>query len=229
MKQPSLWILCLCLCGCFGAGSLAPQDHFYRLPRIASAVPQANPLHLQRVAVAGFVADDLHRDRALLFSDSAAPLQLRRYHYHHWAATPSQLLQEHLISYLRHTQFAPQVVRDDEQQSQAMIRGRIQRLERILQPNQTSILVQVELSLSYKIADDIQTVRREYTRESVVADSLLDTSVQAYGLALEDIYRQFVIESTHQLLSGPAIVGTTHQSPAAPRRVSPSATSDPHQ
>ena len=112
MRHIALLTFVLVLSGCFGGGSEVPQDNFYRLTDITSAKQLTSPFEV--VAVATLKSDALHRERAILYSDVKQPLNIKRYHYHHWTQVPNELVQDHLIEYLRKAEFAPRMVRYGE-------------------------------------------------------------------------------------------------------------------
>jgi len=183
-------IFILTLSGCFGGGAEVPQDNFYRLADVASAQKIDSPFNV--VAVASFKSDALHQERAILYSEAAQPLNIQRYHYHHWTQVPNQLIQEHLIDYLREAGFATRIVRYGEVvKIDAKVSGFIKRFERVLDAGAVKVRVELELHIE-TLADKREYFQSTYSIEQKTSDSSMHASVVALSAALENIYQQFL-------------------------------------
>lgn len=205
-------LACTCalsLAGCLGGGPV-PQDRFYLLPRVAPEHPLPAPLVAGTLGVDRLRADGLREERAMLYIDPAHPLQVRRYHYHHWAAVPGELIQQNLIDYLRAAGAASRVVRDAPQLSvKARVTGRVLRLERIVGDDGVRVDVTLELYLSPSSAN-WSTVQGpgaggDYHASVAAGDRSMHATVEAYGRALDKIYGQFLQDiEAHAHLNGSA-------------------------
>jgi ABC-type uncharacterized transport system auxiliary subunit len=183
------------LSACFGGGQVVPQDRYYHLADISADV-----IHVTKpfgvVGVSILQSDALHRDRSILYSEQATPLQLNRYHYHHWTDAPGQLVQEHLIAYLRKAGFAREVIRYGAQSRiDAQISGRILRFERLV--DQGKVAVRIELSFATRHTQDQRHLIRVYDLERDCKDSSMNAAVEAFSKALQDIYNRFVTDIMH--------------------------------
>ena len=184
------------LTGCFGGGEVVPQDQFYHLADISENISRVSkPFGV--VAVTTLQSDALHRERTILYSEQSTPLKMNRYHYHHWTNAPGQLIQEHLIAYLRKTGFASDVIRYGEQSSiDAQISGYIHRFERLVGQGNPKIVIRLELSFISRVAGAQRTLTREYMLEQEAADDSMHASVDAFSRGLQEIYARFVADIT---------------------------------
>ena len=183
-------IFLLSLSGCFGGGSEVPQDNFYRLADISAA--QKMTSHFNIVAVTSLKSDALHQERAILYSEAAQPLNIQRYHYHHWTQVPNELIQEHLIEYLRKAEYAPRIVRYGEVvKIDAKVSGFIKRFERVLDAGIVKVSVELELHLE-TLTDKREHFQSTYKIKQETSDTSMHASVVAMSTALENIYQQFM-------------------------------------
>lgn len=196
MRNLFIFLLVSLLAGCFGGGEVIPQDQFYHLADISGTLPKVTRL-MGVVAVSALQSDALHRERTILYSELSSPLQLSRYHYHHWTNVPGQLIQEHLIAYLRKVGIASDVIRYGEQSRiDAQISGYIHRFERLLGQGKPKIAIRLELSFISRVAGEQRTLTREYTFEQEAADESMHASVDAFSRGLQEIYARFVADIT---------------------------------
>jgi ABC-type uncharacterized transport system auxiliary subunit len=189
-KNLFLLIFIFSLSGCFGGGAEVPRDNFYRLSEVDSAPKLSSPFKV--IAVAAFRSDDLHRERAILYSKMDKPLSINRYYYHHWTQAPNELIQEHLIDYLRKAEYSPIVVRYGEVvKIDAKLSGYIKRFERILDSGDVKVSVQLELHLD-TLGDVRKHFQHTYNIEQVTADTSMNSTVVTMSRVLEKIYQQFL-------------------------------------
>lgn len=185
--------------GCVGRGAAVPDDHFYQLPEILPEKTFDDHLVNNTIAVEPFRSDGLHGERAILYVNSQRPLELQRYHYYHWTASPPRLIQESLLKYLRKSRLARNVVRHDPvKQVDGIISGTLLHFERITGPG--GIKVDVALELEYDDQKLHQTWHKEYHVTLPVRNSSLHATIEGFGSALQQIFDTFVEE----LKSGPA-------------------------
>ena len=182
-----------CLSGCFGGGSPVPQDTYYRLsaPAIDHKIPSDTGLGV--IAVSTLKSDALYRERAILYSDSDNELSLKRYHYHHWAAIPNNLIQEHLIEYLRETGITKQVVRYGQlNKIEAHITGYIKRFERIVNRSGNRVVVELELQVELIQGEKRRIFYRNYKTDKKPSSDSMQSAVEAFGAGLQEIHQHFV-------------------------------------
>lgn len=184
----------LLLSACLGGGSTSiPQDHYYRLPRNKPVEVLAKPVLQGSVAVMQLQSHGLYRDRSMLFIETATPLEVQRYHYHHWTESPPLLIQENLVHYLRHKQAARRVMRyRPGTPADFYISGRINQYERVIDDGNPGVTVTLELELQSSQQKPLW--RREYTHSLAVANMDMHATVQAFGEVLTQIYEQFLAD-----------------------------------
>lgn len=180
-------LLPLLLAACAGGGQI-PEDHYYRL--LAAAVPQ----HLAAPALAGTLKVEpietfgIYRERAILFARSDDPADLRQHNYHYWIDSPTRLIRDQLVDYLRASGIAGTVAG-----AQVGLRGDIRlRLtlkdfERIIHSDGT---VSAKVRLDAVITDATNRPLRiaSYRRDEPAEDGTMSASVAAFGHALSGIY-----------------------------------------
>jgi len=197
----------LSLVGCLGGGPV-PPDRFYMLPRVTPERPLPAPLVAGTLGVDRLRADGLREERAMLYIDSAHPLQVRRYHYHHWAAVPGELIQQNLIDYLRAARAAPRVMRGAPDLSvKARVTGRVLRLERIVGEDGVRVDVTLELYLS-PASSSWESARApgvggDYHASVAASDRTMHATVEAYGRALDTIYARFIRDAAAATVERP--------------------------
>jgi ABC-type uncharacterized transport system auxiliary subunit len=186
------------LTGCFGGGTVVPQDQFYHLADISAEVTKVKkPFGV--VAVSPLQSDALHHERTILYSEQSAPLKLNTYYYHHWTEVPGQMIQENLIAYLRKIGFADTVIRYGERpRVDAQISGRIQRFERVLGQGKPKVEVRLELSFISREPGSQFALTKVYDLEREAADDSMEASVAAFSQALQEIYAAFVSDVLHE-------------------------------
>jgi ABC-type uncharacterized transport system auxiliary subunit len=196
MRYLSLILLLSLLSGCFAGGEVVPQDRFYHLADISGEVAQVSkPFGV--VAVSPLQSDALYHERTILYSLQSAPLMLNTYYYHHWSNVPGQMIQEHLIAYLRKAGFARTVIRYGERSHiDAQINGYIQRFERIVGEGNPKVVVRLELSFIARAPGAQRALTKVYNVEREAADNSMEASVEAFSQALQTIYARFVADVT---------------------------------
>lgn len=193
IHRHSLLLLCatlaLLLVSCASQGPV-PEDRFYRLP-VPPAQQEAIPALAAVLGVGRLRSDGLRDERAILYLHSERPLELRRYHYHHWVDAPTRMLQEHMIAYLRQAHGAAEVLRyTPGMQVDKVVGGRLLRFERVLGAGAGTVVVEMELGLGDGRYP--QQGLRVYRAEVEAGADSMHATVQAFGLALQQIYRQFL-------------------------------------
>jgi ABC-type uncharacterized transport system auxiliary subunit len=197
MRYLHLILLVSLLAGCFGGGEVVPQDRFYHLADISGDVMQVSkPFGV--IAVAPLKSNVLHHERTILYSLQSSPLMLNTYYYHQWDNVPGEMIQEHLIAYLRAVGFADTVVRYGErEQVDGQINGYIQRFERIVGNGLPKVVVRLELSFRTRTPGAQRSLTKVYSDEREAADNSMEATVAAFSQALQTIYGRFVADIMH--------------------------------
>lgn len=181
--------LCLLLGAC-ATPEPVPQDQFYRLVGPASPVRLAAPVIQGTLKVEPIKTFGIYRERAILFSPSDQPESLRQHHYHYWIDTPTRLIRDQLVDYLRARGVAGTVAG-----SQIGLSGDIRlhlelkQFERVIHPaGKVSVKVWLDAVITDKSNRPLKIV--SYHSETPAGESAVAASVAAINLALGEIYQR---------------------------------------
>jgi len=191
-KIPALLLLIgiTLMAGCAGRTKV-PDDHFYQLPEFLPTRIFNDHVINTTIAVAPLRSDGLHGERAILYVNSNRPLELHRYHYHHWTESPPRLIQESLLKYLRQSSLVSNVVRYDPGENiDCMINGTLHHFERIVDAD--GIKVEVVLELEYSNQDPGKTWHKEYSVTLPIKNASLHSTIEGFGSALQQIFDTFI-------------------------------------
>lgn len=184
-------LMLLALVGGCGRGAAVPSDTFYRLAPVAAGA--AAPLTDRTLVVDAFDADSLYRERALLYSEDAANLTLKQYHYHHWEESPPRMLQLQLRDFLRAHGAAPAVVlRDSGNDAALHVQSRIERFEHIIQGGSVTARVGVEFTLT---GDGKTLLSRGYSVDKPATSADVAAVVAAMDAAVIEVYARFLADA----------------------------------
>ncbi len=187
---PLAGVALLGLSGClFGK---VPQDHFYRLEARspATALPAPPPL-AGSLRVEPVRMDGLTRGTALVYSMADRPAELRRYAYHFWVDSPSEMLRVALSRYLREAGAAENVLNVESRESaDYRLLARARRLEQVLEPGGGARVV-VELEVAIARPDGQLHFQRDYREERELSGGAPEAAVEL-GLALDAILARLV-------------------------------------
>ncbi len=179
----------LLLTACFGSPSSVPEDRFYTL-KISAAEKVTRKY--KRIAITKVYAHGLYNERALLYAKAELPLQIKRYHYHHWVMPPTQLIQHALSDYLKQSNIAKdvmvQAIGSDED---LRVSAQLLAFERVLQSEKQS--VRVELEFTVRLANGSSRVFN-YIQNITTKKNTLHSAAEAYGVALAVIFKAFLAD-----------------------------------
>lgn len=165
-----------------------PVDQFYRLPDFSSS-SESVVLSDQVIYVGIFETNGLHRERALIYSDKPQGLELKQYHYQHWIDSPTRMLRDSLVQFLRSKNAAPTVVTTVDPYPQIEIKGKIKRFDQIEKEDTTEVVVSLELRADME--GRLIHIQDYQAMEQSRSDSSTDL-INAYHLALEQCFSRFV-------------------------------------
>ncbi len=185
-------LLSLALVAC-GSVDPAPEDQYYRLP--AAAVTEQASSALDGTLVVGSIEHGgIYGERAILYSNASQPAKLQRYHYHTWADSPPRLIQDHLAVYLRNAGVASNALIDKGVVDwNYMLYGKLRRFERVMGGFGSKAVVELEFRLQ-KRGGDSYLLTKDYSAEVTVEDDSVNDTVEAFGAALAEIYRQLATD-----------------------------------
>jgi ABC-type uncharacterized transport system auxiliary subunit len=181
----------LLLAACAGSPPI-PDDHYYRLTRIAVEQTNDAPRLKGVLKVDPVKAYGIYRERALLYSRSEHPEELRQHRYHYWIDTPSRLIRDQLVAFLRASEIA-----DGVAGSQLSIQGdlklklSLKHFERVIGESAPQ-RIRVALEALLLNAEGEPLMTRRYQRELEASDSSIAASVRTFNRALHEIYRDLL-------------------------------------
>lgn len=194
----ALTLLTVLLGGCLSA-SRVPEDHFYKLPDIEQAQCGLNTEGV--IAVAPLHAYSLHGERALVYIETDKPLELKRYHYHHWMESPTRLIQSHLMDFLERCHAGASIIAYAPGETyDTLVRGKILNLERTISQTGSEVVVGLELEFSGK---NMHGFHHEYRVRLPVNGSGVHDTVSAIGKALLEVYGKFTADLQTRLGRNP--------------------------
>lgn len=158
-----------------------PPNRFYRLQvdtpatTVDAAAPKLNGvLVVQRFRAAGLIDE-----RPILYSESTG-LEVRQHHYHHWVDPPTDMIQEHMVAYLRATKAASVVTTPESRiRGDFVLRGRISRFEHILVDGAHRVLIETQVSL------------KDATRRHLLFSDTYRAEAEASGQGMEAVVEAF--------------------------------------
>lgn len=191
-RTSALWLLLPLLIAACATGEPIPEDHYYRLIAPVAPARLAEPAIPGTLKVEPIETFGIYRERAMLYARSDNPAGLGQHHYHYWIDTPSRLIRDQLVDYLRKSGVADTVAG-----AQIGLRGdlrlhlELKNFERVIHP---SGAVSVKVRLDAVITDPSERPLKiaSYLREPQADDASIAASVDAFNRALEGIYGQLL-------------------------------------
>ena len=170
-----------------------PQDRYYRLQSVVATAPLAAPALPGILEIERFSADGLADGRPIVYIDPTDPNQLLEYHYHFWTQSPSIMLRDELVTYLRAVKVATNVVSPEMRlEPEFAMTGRSVRLEQILS-NPGSTVMELEFAIR-KQSDNKLVFLKSYRQDVKQASSGVSGAVDALNQALNLIYADLLAD-----------------------------------
>jgi ABC-type uncharacterized transport system auxiliary subunit len=189
-----LLVAMVLLNGCVSQETV-PQDYFYRLPDMRPSAPHGAKLFNGVLLVGELQAEGVYRERPILYVNSKRPLEVVQYHYRHWMQTPSQLIQDGLVEYLRRANIATKVERyTGDSNGDMLIRGRLRKFEQLVQPNGAAAVVAIEVEFRQKTSHGENRQTRVYEKKVMAEGPTIHDSVVAFGKAVGNIYDKMLAD-----------------------------------
>ena len=190
MKLKGCWIatvgILLLMVGC--GQPEVPDARFYRISVDQPIKEEEVVLLKGQLLVRQFLADGLVSERPLIYTASSGVLQ--QYHYHSWSESPTRLIQEQLVKYLRRLKLAEEVVTPEMRiDADYELIGKIKLLEHILTA-EPSVSVELELGLVNAQAGALIFLG-DYTSRIRCSNNSVEAAVLAFGQAISNIFGNF--------------------------------------
>lgn len=188
----ALVLLVNILTGCAGSSGPIPDDQFYRLSGKPLQSDSNKILLNGSLEISRFNAKSLYNERAILYTDKDQPLKLRQYHYHYWADSPAQMVQDSFATIFSRAGLAINVsVSSPRIEYVYSVSGNVLRFERIVGGGDDKALVSLSLALT-KRGVGKPLILKTYTQEITSESGSLYSSIEAFNVAMSLISREFV-------------------------------------
>jgi len=167
-----------------------PEDAFYRLTPVSD---QAGAQTIDGVVEVGrFAASGALGNRPLLMTDRGSNA-VTEYNYHFWIESPPSLLQSVLVSSLRSSKVAKQIVTPEMRVTpDYTVTGRVLRMETV-RGSQPSGVVAFELSLRNESTGKI-VVLKEYLSEVPSSNDRVQDGAKALEQAVNKAFSSFIAD-----------------------------------
>ncbi|MGR9089480.1 MAG: ABC-type transport auxiliary lipoprotein family protein [Gammaproteobacteria bacterium] len=179
-----------------------PSDAFYRL-NVPGAAPAAKAWTEVPVRVAKFSASGVHRDRPIAYS-GADSVVVGQHRYDLWIDSPERMLQNELVRYLRDAHVAPIVTGSSVSGAAVEVRGRIDRLDHVVESDAPGVVVELHLELALRGKRDAVVFARAYRESRTLAGGGMAAVAGAMSEAVGAIFAQFAADA------GGALQGDTN-------------------
>lgn len=194
-------LLIAMLSACVAQQAPVPQENYFRLEaNVANGASGANSDKAARLTdgllmVEELRADSVHAERALIYSDDKAHRKLKLYNYDFWSDPPTRLIQGYLVQRLRAASVASQVMRYDINDSADLyLGGRVERFAQLINGNQASVEVELELRLSVA-GERRPLLLQSYAATVAIRGTDPADTVAGYEQALNRIIARFLADA----------------------------------
>jgi len=184
-------IFCLCLTALAGCSPPAvPDVTYFRLPSPAPLPHAAKPLSLLPLEIDVFGAEGIYAEQALIYAVDPQGSALRTYHYQLWGDPPTHALQQRLVNMLRDAGIATLVTDRLPASTPALrVQGTIRRYERLKRDQAYSVAVALVIRVEQGRGEPL--IEQEYSGEADAADGKMESTVTAFGAALDKVFGKF--------------------------------------
>jgi ABC-type uncharacterized transport system auxiliary subunit len=172
------------LAGC-AAPMVPPQDSFYRMAEPESVAAAGAALD-GTLVVPRLLADGLLGERNLIYVEENSPQVLRQYNYHFWSESPTRMIQDRCVEYLRLARVATMVTTSEfRAAADYQLTGKIRRLEQIRGPS-PRVVVSLEFGL-YQVRDNRLLHLHTYEQKLDVGSNGVAAAASAMSAAVLNI------------------------------------------
>lgn len=174
-----------------GGAPVVPDDQFYRLQAAEPSV--GKKLFAGTLEVNRFVADGLTAGRPIVYSEAGKSYQVKEFHYHFWTQSPTVMLRDELVTYLRRAKIFDTVVTPELRISaDYVLSGKIKRLEKII-GEQPKTALEIELGLK-EAAGGKLIFLDTYRMETDSDGKGVGDAVVSLNKSLSAIYAKFITD-----------------------------------
>jgi cholesterol transport system auxiliary component len=167
-----------------------PDVTYFRLPP-PSALPKADkPLSALPIEVEVFSGEGIYAEQALIYATTPEASALRTYHYQLWSDPPSRALQARLTAMLRDSGISSLVTDRLPASNQALrIHGSILRYERV--KRDAGYVIEIAFGMRVEQDNGEPVIEQTYNAQAQASDASMATSVQAFGVAVDQAFAKF--------------------------------------
>jgi len=191
-----IFVVTIMLTACFGGGSSIPDDHYYRLPELTGK-KLTKPILTGTLSVKRVITHGIYGERALIYTDKNSTIKLNRYHYHHWEKSPSKLIQDNLVQYLKTVGVAHQVISQSHNTNENyLLETELITMHREVTQQGYSASISMDIRLYNKSNNSIYINKRYHSKISTTSNKIVDT-IESYGKGLHHIYDELISDLSH--------------------------------
>lgn len=192
MRNRGFGALAMVLVGLGGCSQPpVPPDTFYRLevpPPVPGQARIAGTLAVER-----FSTDALLAGRPIVHRAAEPPHELVEYHYHFWTQSPTLMLRDALVDYLRAAGAAPMVITPEHRvDADYQLTGTIKRLEKI-DGRPPKVVLELELALRERTGTRL-VLLKTYRVDVPAADDTVAAAVLALDTALGRMFGEVLAD-----------------------------------
>ncbi|MFV2061633.1 MAG: ABC-type transport auxiliary lipoprotein family protein [Gammaproteobacteria bacterium] len=187
----TILIVTVFLTACFGGSAHIPDDHYYRLPELKGE-KLASPILSGTLSVKKVITHGIYGERTLIYTDKNNNIKLNRYHYHHWEKSPSSLIQDNLVQYLKTIGIAHHVISYSQNTNpDYLLEAELITLHREITSTGSIAVISIDIRLYNKSNNSIYINKRYHSNLTAKSNKLVDT-IKAYSEGLHNIYDELI-------------------------------------
>lgn len=192
VRNGSLLVLALLLViGC--SSPPIPQDRYYRLSfDNQSSLDAGGNLFDGSVSVELPRAAGIRRQRAIIYSNDAEHLELKRHRYLRWEAPPSEMIQKRLL--YRFRPLAKTTTDAAHANTDYRIQTTLHRFEREIEDSQVWAVVSMDFKVLPAKASGDPLLEGQYETRVQARGTDMIASARAFSTAVEQVIDQFLAE-----------------------------------
>ena len=190
MYRAIIIIVTMSLLAACTSTSPVPEDRFYQLESATPAQVFPSPELLGGLEIDYTGADPLRSGRAVLYSENARPLQLKRYHYAYWVDQPPRMVRDQMVQYLRASGVADRVGNSGQRDTAAYrLKTQLLKFEQLRGGPKPEVVVELEASLERLPAESTLWISTYSQRQASDSEDV-HALAEAMHAALEQVLHQ---------------------------------------
>lgn len=189
----TILISTLILTACFGGSTSIPDDHYYRLPELV-AIKMTTPLLNGTLSVKRVITYGIYGERTLIYTDENNRNKLNRYHYHHWEKSPSKLIQDNIVQYLKSSGIAQNVISYSQNtHADYLLEAELISMHRDITSKDYMADITINIQI-YNKSNGAIYINKRYRSKITANSNELVSTIDAFGLSLKTIYDKLITD-----------------------------------